>query len=274
MPPRARVRLDQALVERGLAVTREAGKREILAGNVLVDGVREDKPGALVSQHAEILVIQTGPGYVSRGGMKLAHALDEFGLDVTGLVAVDIGASTGGFTDCLLKRGAAKVYAVDVGRGQLAWELRQDPRVVVMERTNARYLTSEMFPDAPGFGTVDVSFISLDKIIPPLAAVLTPVAQAVCLIKPQFEAGREKVGKRGVVRSPEVHLDVIQRAAGVAQGAGFAVLGLTPSPIRGPEGNAEFLVHLGRGIPGGFESESEFEALAQQVVGQAHSKET
>lgn len=240
-------RLDQLLCERGLAPSREVGRREILAGCVWVDGVREDKPGAMVRVDSTIEVKRSGPRFASRGGEKLAHALKVFALDAAGRTAVDVGASTGGFTDVLLRAGATRVYCVDVGYGQLAWELRQDARVVVMDRTNARYLVPSMFDPRPDLAVVDVSFISLSKILPTLREVLTPLSEIVCLVKPQFEAGREKVGKRGVVRSSEVHVDVLMNVAEYAWGAGFEVAGVTASPIRGPEGNVECLMHLFRG---------------------------
>jgi len=246
-------RLDQVLCERGLVPSREAGRRDILAGCVWVDGIREDKPGAIVRADAAIEIRRRGPRFASRGGEKLAHAMEAFALDAAGRTAVDIGASTGGFTDVLLRAGASRVYCVDVGYGQLAWELRQDPRVVVMDRTNARHLVPSMFEPRPDLGVVDVSFISLSKILPALREVLTPEAEVVCLVKPQFEAGRDKVGKRGVVRSPEVHVEVLMNVAKYAWGSELDVAGVTASPIRGPEGNAEFLMYLlkgGRDGPG------------------------
>jgi len=266
-------RLDQLLCERGLAPSREAGRREILAGCVWVDGMREDKPGAMVRADSAIEIKRSGPRFASRGGEKLAHALKAFALDAAGRTAVDIGASTGGFTDVLLRAGAARVYCVDVGYGQLAWELRQDPRVVVMDRTNARYLVPSMFDPRPDLAVVDVSFISLAKILPALREVLTSRAEIVCLVKPQFEAGREKVGKRGVVRSPEVHVDVLMNVAEYAWGSGFCVAGVTASPIRGPEGNVEFLMHLFRGGRDG--SSLSVDALRDsvaRVVAEAHSQ--
>lgn len=244
MSQQAKIRLDQLVVERGLAASREAGKREILAGNVFVDGVREDKPGTMIRADAKISLERRGPRYASRGGEKLAHALKTFAINVNGRVAIDIGASTGGFTDVLLKAGASRVYCVDVGYGQLAWSLRQDPRVDVFDRTNARYITPDMFDPRPCFASVDVSFISLSKILPALYAVLQGRAEAVCLVKPQFEAGRRNVGKRGVVRDPAVHAEVLRAVYGHARDAGFEVLEYTWSPITGPEGNIEFLVHL------------------------------
>jgi len=256
-----------------LAPSREAGRREILAGRVWVDGMREDKPGAMVRADSAIEIKRSGPRFASRGGEKLAHALGVFALDAVGRTAVDVGASTGGFTDVLLRAGAARVYCVDVGYGQLAWELRQDPRVVVMDRTNARYIVPSMFDPRPDLAVVDVSFISLAKILPALREVLTSRAEIVCLVKPQFEAGRERVGKRGVVRSPEVHADVLMSVAEHVWGSGFEVAGVTASPIRGPEGNVEFLMHLFRGGRDG--SSLSVDALRDtvaRVVAEAHSQ--
>ncbi len=266
-------RLDQLLCERGLALSREAGRREILAGCVWVDGIREDKPGAMVRADSVVEIRRSGPRFASRGGEKLARALEVFALDVTGRTAVDVGASTGGFTDVLLRAGAARVYCVDVGYGQLAWDLRQDLRVVVMDRTNARYLVPSMFDPRPDLAVVDVSFISLAKILPALREVLTSRAEIVCLVKPQFEAGREKVGKRGVVRSPEVHVEVLMNVAEYAWGSSFEVAGVSASPIRGPEGNVEFLMHLFRGGSDG--SSLSVDALRDsvlRVVAEAHAQ--
>lgn len=240
-----RARLDQLVLTRGLAASREQARGLILAGKVKVDGFLADKPGTDYPVDCDIEVKQ-GVAYVSRGGEKLAHAVTVFRLSIEGRVAVDVGASTGGFTDVLLKSGAAMVYAVDVGRGQLAWKLQQDPRVRVMDRTNARYLTAAMFDPRPELATVDVAFISLSKILPALSDVLLPGSRAVCLVKPQFEAGREKVGKRGVVRSQAVHIEVLRACIGYAVANGFEPLGMTQSPIRGPEGNVEFLMYLVR----------------------------
>ncbi len=266
-------RLDQLLCERGLAPSREAGRREILAGRVWVDGMREDKPGAMVRADSAIEIKRSGPRFASRGGEKLAHALGVFALDAVGRTAVDVGASTGGFTDVLLRAGAARVYCVDVGYGQLAWELRQDPRVVVMDRTNARYIVPSMFDPRPDLAVVDVSFISLAKILPALREVLTSRAEIVCLVKPQFEAGRERVGKRGVVRSPEVHVDVLMSVAEHVWGSGFEVAGVTASPIRGPEGNVEFLMHLFRGGRDGLSlSVDALRDTVARVVAEAHSQ--
>lgn len=236
-----RKRLDTLLVARGVAVSREQAKALIMAGDVVVDGQIVDRPSALVTVDAGIALRQVLP-YVSRGGLKLEHALREFGLDVTGLVLMDVGASTGGFTDCLLKRGARRVYAVDVGYGQLAWRLRNDPRVVVLDRTNIRYLPS--LPEQPDAAVVDVSFISLRLVLPKVIALTKPGASIVALIKPQFEAGRGQVGKGGVVRDRAVHRQVLEEVLGWAVDNGLAVCGLTPSPILGPAGNRELLAYF------------------------------
>ena len=238
-------RLDVLLVKQGLAESREKAKAVIMSGNVFVDGQREDKAGSMfVEEKVKIEVKGSTLKYVSRGGLKLEKAMDTFALDLTDKVCMDIGASTGGFTDCMLQNGAKKVYAVDVGHGQLAWKLRNDERVVCMEKTNFRYMVRDDIQDDLDFASVDVSFISLSKILPPAKALLKPEGEMVCLIKPQFEAGREKVGKKGVVREPEIHLEVIENVLGFAKEAGFAILHLTFSPVKGPEGNIEYLVHL------------------------------
>lgn len=237
-------RLDLLLVEKGLAPSREKAKAVIMAGIVYVDGQKADKAGEMVPREADIQVRGNALPYVSRGGLKLEKAMQEFPIRLEGAVCADIGASTGGFTDCMLQNGAVKVYAVDAGYGQLAWSLRSDERVVCLERTNARYLTHEQIPDELDFASVDVSFISLKLILPALRGLLKPDGQAVCLVKPQFEAGREKVGKKGVVRDPAVHLEVIQQFLKNAADADFTVKDMTFSPIRGPEGNIEYLGHL------------------------------
>jgi 23S rRNA (cytidine1920-2'-O)/16S rRNA (cytidine1409-2'-O)-methyltransferase len=237
-----RSRLDILLVQRGLAESREKAQAIIMAGSVVVDEKRSLKAGTLVAPDADIRVL-AGPQYVGRGGEKLAHALDSFALDVAGLTVVDVGASTGGFTDCLLQRGAARVYAVDVGRGQLDWRLRQDPRVVVMEGVNARNLTS--LPEKGDLATVDVSFISLEKVLPAVVAVLREKARVVALVKPQFQARRQEVGKGGVVRDPQVHAAVLGRFIAWCAGCGLRLQGLTTSPLLGPAGNKEFFVLLG-----------------------------
>ncbi len=234
-------RLDTLLVEHGLVESREQARRLIQAGSVLVNGQVLDKPGAQVSVEADISVRET-LRYASRGGLKLEAALDAFGIDPSGMIAVDVGASTGGFTDVLLQRGAQRVYAIDVGYGQLAWRLRQDPRVVVMERTNIRYLAG--LPEPVDLAVVDVSFISLQLVLPVIWRLLKPDGQIVALIKPQFEAGRGQVGKGGVVRDPGVHRAVLHRLLGWAREQGLSPRGLLRSPIMGPAGNVEFLAHL------------------------------
>ena len=240
-------RLDVLLVSQGLATSREKAKAVIMAGNVLVNGQREDKAGTMIDVKAQITVKGTQLKYVSRGGLKLEKAMSHFDLTLDGKVCMDVGASTGGFTDCMLQNGASKVYSVDVGYGQLAWKLREDPRVVCMERTNARYLTHEQIPDELDFASIDVSFISLKLILPAVANVLKDGGYVASLVKPQFEAGREKVGKKGVVRDPAVHKEVLEHYLEHAREAGFGVLGLTYSPIRGPEGNIEYLGFLQKG---------------------------
>ena len=240
-------RLDVLLTERGLQESRQRAQAVIMSGEVFVNGQRVDKPGTAVAEDAQIEIRGGTLAYVSRGGLKLEKAMAAFPIDLHGAVCADIGASTGGFTDCMLQNGAEKVYAVDVGYGQLAWKLRSDPRVVCLERTNARDLTHEQVPDELDFASVDVSFISLKLILPPLNGLLKDGGHAACLVKPQFEAGREKVGKKGVVRDPDVHLEVLEHFLDHAKESGFTVLGLTYSPIRGPEGNIEYLGYLEKG---------------------------
>lgn len=238
-------RLDVLLVKKGLAPSREKAKAIIMTGSVFVDGQREDKAGtAFEEEKVHIEVRGEAPKYVSRGGLKLEKAMQEFPIDLTDAVCMDIGASTGGFTDCMLQNGAAKVYSVDVGHGQLAWKLRNDERVVCMEKTNFRYMQPEDIEDRLDFASVDVSFISLTKILIPARNLLKDNAKMVCLIKPQFEAGKEKVGKKGVVREPEIHEEVIRKIITYADMIGFEVKGLSYSPIKGPEGNIEYLVFL------------------------------
>ena len=239
-------RLDVLLVERGLQESRQRAQAAIMSGEVFVGGQRVDKPGTAVPEDAQIEV-RGGLAYVSRGGLKLEKAMATFPIDLRGAVCADIGASTGGFTDCMLQNGAEKVYAVDVGYGQLAWKLRSDPRVVCLERTNARYLTHEQVPDELDFASIDVSFISLKLIFPALYELLREGGHIACLIKPQFEAGREKVGKKGVVRDPDVHLEVLEHFLEHAKENHLTVLGITYSPIRGPEGNIEYLGYLEKG---------------------------
>jgi len=240
----AKIRLDQLVYDLGLAESREKAKALIMAGSVYVNGEKQMKPGVSVAPDASVEVRGAKLPYVSRGGLKLEKALDVFGIDPTGYVCVDCGASTGGFTDCLLQRGARHVYAVDVGYGQLAWSLRSDGRVTVMERTNARNLTSDMFPGKMDMAVMDMSFISLRLVLPAVRMLLADRGQVVCLVKPQFEAGREKVGKKGVVRDPEVHREVLEDFVASAGELGFAVAGLDYSPVRGPEGNIEYLAWL------------------------------
>jgi 23S rRNA (cytidine1920-2'-O)/16S rRNA (cytidine1409-2'-O)-methyltransferase len=244
----ARERLDVILYNRGLFESREKAKAAVMAGIVYVNGECCDKPGLSVETDCGIEIKGNPIPYVSRGGLKLEKAIREFGIELDGLTCVDVGASTGGFTDVMLKNGAVKVYAVDVGYGQLAWTLRNDPRVVCMERTNFRYVTAEQIKEPIDFGSADVSFISLKLILPPLKALLRPDGKVVCLIKPQFEAGREKVGKKGVVRDPKVHVEVINDIIKSTTQMGFAVMGLTWSPITGPEGNIEYLLYLVKGM--------------------------
>ncbi|HLI27650.1 MAG TPA: TlyA family RNA methyltransferase [Chloroflexota bacterium] len=241
MPAAKKQRLDLALVARGLASSREQARACILAGAVTVDGQVVAKPGALVAADASLAVRQR-PVYVSRGGYKLAHALEVFGIAVRERVCLDAGASTGGFTDCLLQRGARRVYAVDVGYGQLDWRLRQDPRVVVMERVNLRTLTA--LPEPVDLATLDLSFISLRLVLEPVRALLRPGGAVVALIKPQFEAGRAHVGRGGVVRDPRVHAEVLRGVLEWAAAHGYGVRGVTASPLRGPAGNVEFLAYL------------------------------
>ncbi len=260
-------RLDILVTERGLVESREKAKTLIMAGQVYVDGQKADKPGDTFSDDAAVEVRGKGLPYVSRGGLKLEKAMREFGLQLQGRTCMDIGASTGGFTDCMLQNGAQRVYSVDVGYGQLAWSLRTDPRVVNLERTNARYLTREQVPEEIGFFSVDVSFISLTLILPAVRPLLAEHGQAVCLIKPQFEAGREKVGKKGVVRDKAVHEEVIEKIRSFALENGFSVLGLTFSPVKGPEGNIEYLIYLERSEA---PSQGEQDPSAQQVVEESH----
>jgi 23S rRNA (cytidine1920-2'-O)/16S rRNA (cytidine1409-2'-O)-methyltransferase len=237
-------RLDILLVKKGLFESREKARSTIMAGLVYVNKNKEDKPGSKFAIESEIEIKNNAVPYVSRGGLKLEKALNFFNIDLTGSKAIDIGASTGGFTDCMLKRGATEVTAVDVGYGQLAWELRNDKRVINMERTNIRYVKPEEMGELKDFASIDVSFISLKKVLPVLKTLLNPNGEVVCLIKPQFEAGREKVGKKGVVRDPKVHEEVIKNIAEFSLGLGFSIKGLSYSPIKGPEGNIEYLLYL------------------------------
>lgn len=239
-----RERLDVLLVKRNLAASREKAKAIIMSGQVFVDGQREDKAGTTFAEEAAIEVRGNTLPYVSRGGLKLEKALKHFDVTVAGKVCTDVGSSTGGFTDCMLQNGAVKVFAIDVGRGQLDWKLRQDERVVCMEKTNIRYVTPEDIGEMVAFSSIDVSFISLTKVLLPIYNYLTDDGEIVALIKPQFEAGREKVGKKGVVRESSTHVEVIQKVIYYAVSLGFQVRNLEFSPIKGPEGNIEYLVHL------------------------------
>ena len=250
-------RLDVLLVKQGLAQSREKAKAIIMSGNVFVDGQREDKAGATFDEEKVVITVKGNTlKYVSRGGLKLEKAIDNFGVDVKDAVCMDIGASTGGFTDCMLQNGATKVYSVDVGHGQLAWKLRNDERVVCMEKTNFRYLTRDDIQDDLDFASVDVSFISLTKILLPARNLLKDGGKMVCLIKPQFEAGKEKVGKKGVVRDESVHVEVIEKIFDFIDILDFSFLALDYSPIKGPEGNIEYLIYIGK-KPGLTEEHSE-----------------
>lgn len=261
-------RLDVLLVKKNLAESREKAKAVIMAGIVYVDDQKEDKAGSMFEETAKIEVRGSTLKYVSRGGLKLEKAMTHFGVTLDQKICMDVGASTGGFTDCMLQNGAVKVYSVDVGHGQLAWKLRNDPRVVCMEKTNIRYVTPEEIPDRIQFVSIDVSFISLTKVLGPVKALMEPEGQVVCLIKPQFEAGREKVGKKGVVRERSVHLEVIRMVAAFAGSIGFEALHLEFSPIKGPEGNIEYLLHL-RNDAGGNVYEN-ISIDAEEIVNQAH----
>lgn len=241
-------RLDVLLVNRNLAESREKAKAIIMSGNVFVDGQREDKAGSTFSEDVLIEVKGNPLKYVSRGGLKLEKAIAEYGIKLEGKLCMDVGSSTGGFTDCMLQNGAIKVYSVDVGTNQLAWKLRQDERVVSMEKTNIRYLTPEQVEDKVAFASIDVSFISLTKVLQPVSDLLAEEGEVVALIKPQFEAGREKVGKKGVVRDQKVHIEVIQRVSEYAAAIGFDCIDLNFSPIKGPEGNIEYLLYLRKKI--------------------------
>lgn len=243
-----KIRLDQLVFDLGFAESRERAKTTVMSGLVFVNGQRADKPGMQVSPDVNVEVKGTALPYVSRGGLKLEKALKVFPIDVTGKVCIDCGASTGGFTDVLLKNGAAKVYSVDVGYGQLAWSLRNDERVVNMERTNIRYISSEQIPEPLDICVMDLSFISVKLVLPAVCALLKDDAQLVCLIKPQFEAGREEVGKKGVVRDKAVHLSVIESVLSFAPTVGMTVMGLDFSPIKGPEGNREYLCYMKKGV--------------------------
>lgn len=263
----AKQRLDVVMAERGLAESRQKAQAVIMAGQVYVDGRKVEKAGTPVSPEASIEVRGKTLPYVSRGGLKLEKAVGLWPIRLEGAVCMDVGASTGGFTDCMLQNGAAKVYAVDVGYGQLAWKLRSDSRVVCLERTNARYLTHGQVPEEPDFASIDVSFISLRLILPAVAGLLRQDGEAVALIKPQFEAGREKVGKNGVVRDPAVHEEVLARFLEHAAESGLSVSDLSYSPIRGPEGNIEYLGYLKKTAPGGVKREFPLQRLVAESHG-------
>lgn len=262
----AKDRLDVHLVNKGYFDSREKARRAIMEGIIFVNGIREDKPGFQVDGKAEIEVRGNPLPYVSRGGLKLEKAIKEFNIDLANKVCIDVGASTGGFTDCMLQNGASKIYSVDVGYGQLAWKLRNDSRVVVMERTNFRYIKPDDIGVLVDFISVDVSFISLTKIIPPAKQLLKEEGNIVCLIKPQFEAGRDKVGKKGVVRDARVHKEVIEKIIEFAQNFDLSILGLSYSPIKGPEGNIEYLLYLGQ------QTETQDSVSVEEVIEAAHNQ--
>ncbi len=257
-------RLDVLLFEKGMVPSRERAKAIIMSGIVYVNNQKADKAGMSIPEDAEIEIRGKTNSFVSRGGLKIEKALNYFQIDPKDLCVMDIGASTGGFTDCLLTRGARKVYSVDVGYGQLAWKLRQDPRVVCMERTNIRKVTPDMLDDVPDFAVIDVSFISLKLVLPVVAQLLSEHGRIACLIKPQFEAGKGKVGKKGVVREPEIHLDVLNAFVENAHEAGFHIYNLTFSPIKGPEGNIEFLGYIGKD---GEDADIDTAALVEEAHG-------
>lgn len=257
-------RLDVLLVEQGYADSRAKAQAIIMSGQVYADGQKADKPGTSFEETVALEVRGASCPYVSRGGLKLEKALLDFGVDPTDFVCSDSGASTGGFTDCLLQQGAKKVFAIDVGYGQLDWKIRSDPRVVVMERTNVRYVTPEDLGEPLDLSVIDVSFISLKIVLPVIKTFLKPTGQVLCLIKPQFEAGREKVGKKGVVREPATHKEVLDNFVALANELEFKILGLTFSPVKGPEGNIEFLAHLTLDDKDGIQPDTE------SVVRQAH----
>ena len=263
-----KLRLDTAVFERGFCESREKAKTLIMAGVVYVNNQKADKAGMTVKED-DIIEVRSNPiKYVSRGGLKLEKAMQSFGITLDGCICADIGASTGGFTDCMLQNGAAKVYSIDVGYGQLAWKLRTDPKVINMERTNFRYVTKDQIPEELNFASVDVSFISLSLIVPVLRTLMADKAEAVCLIKPQFEAGRDKVGKKGVVRDKKVHTETVSKTVDMILDAGFSILGLDFSPIKGPEGNIEYLLWMKK-LPEG-EKNDAVPFSVDQVVETAH----
>ena len=262
-------RLDLLLVNRGLAPSREKAKTMIMEGNVFVENEREDKAGSMFDTEAKIEIKGNTLKYVSRGGLKLEKAMTHFDIELNDKVCMDIGASTGGFTDCMLQNGGVKVYSIDVGYGQLDWKLRNDPRVICMEKTNIRYVVPEDIQERPAFSSIDVSFISLTKVLLPVRNLLTEDGEIVCLIKPQFEAGREKVGKKGVVRDPAVHEEVIEKVRDYAMSIALEPCHLSFSPIKGPEGNIEYLLHLKK-RPEGTQVPDSLTVKVENVVAQAH----
>src|SRR5699024_2030385 len=264
-------RLDILMTERALAPSREKAKAYIMSGSVYVDGQKEDKAGTMFPEEGSIEVRGNTLPYVSRGGLKLEKAMKNFGVSLEGKVCMDVGASTGGFTDCMLQNGAVKVYSIDVGYGQLDWKLRNDPRVVCMEKTNIRYVLPEHLEEKADFSSIDVSFISLTKVLLPVRNLLTDEGEIVCLIKPQFEAGREKVGKKGVVRDPAVHLEVIEKVIAYAAAIYLEPRHLSFSPIKGPEGNIEYLLHLKK-RPEEQEIISRLDTDPETVVREAHQE--
>lgn len=264
-------RLDILMTERALAPSREKAKAYIMSGSVYVDGQKEDKAGTMFPEEVSIEVRGNTLPYVSRGGLKLEKAMKNFGVSLGGKVCMDVGASTGGFTDCMLQNGAVKVYSIDVGYGQLDWKLRNDPRVVCMEKTNIRYVLPEHLEEKADFSSIDVSFISLTKVLLPVRNLLTDEGEIVCLIKPQFEAGREKVGKKGVVRDPAVHLEVIEKVIAYAAATHLEPRHLSFSPIKGPEGNIEYLLHLKK-RPEEQEIISRLDTDPETVVREAHQE--
>ncbi|HBA96741.1 MAG TPA: TlyA family rRNA (cytidine-2'-O)-methyltransferase [Lachnospiraceae bacterium] len=271
MDKKKKERLDVLLVKRCLAESREKAKAVIMAGDVFVNGQREDKAGTTFAEDAIIEVRAASMKYASRGGYKLEKAVNLWKIQLDGKICMDAGSSTGGFTDCMLQNGAQKVYAVDVGTNQLAWKLRQDSRVVSMEKTNIRYITRHDIPDIIGFASIDVAFISLTKVLLPIRDLLEDGAKIVCLVKPQFEAGREKVGKKGVVRDSKVHMEVVKNIMEYASANGFSIIDLSFSPIKGPEGNIEYLLYIEKKDTIADTSKDGFAKLAEDVVNQAHA---
>ena len=264
-----KLRLDVLLVKSSLVATRSRARAEIMAGNVFVNGIKRDKPGETFSADVKIELLVAKNPYVSRGGLKLKKAIQDFDLDFSGKIVLDIGASTGGFTHCALEHGAAKVYALDVGYGQLAWELRNDPRVVPLERVNIRYFTKQDLPEQPHLATIDVSFISLAKVLPAVAAL--DIYEVICLVKPQFEAVPAQIGKKGVVKDKRVHEEVLEKVAGVAIDLSYVIKGMTYSPLKGPKGNIEYFLYLTEKNQIGMGRQKDFRILVKDLVCSAHS---